>query len=202
MNRVGIMIDISHVDDSTFYQVMKLTTAPCIASHSSCRLFAPSVRRDMTDEMIKKMGENNGVIAVNFYNGFIDSTFANYQLKSRKEIEVRLNRKKIKPGDTLAKRLIAYYKKENPAPKVDIEKVVDHIDHIVKLIGIDHVAFGSDFDGVDGLLPEGLEDVSRYPNLIYHLLKRGYSESDIEKICYKNIWRVWSKVEEVAGAGK
>jgi len=83
-------------------------------------------------------------------------------------------------------------------PQVDIEKVVDHIDHVVRLIGIDHVAFGSDFDGVDGMLPKGLEDVSMYPNLIYHLLKRGYTETEIEKICYKNLWRVWNKVEEVA----
>ena len=177
MNRVGIIIDISHVDDSTFYQVMKLTKAPCIASHSSCRYFAPSVRRDMTDNMIKKLGENDGVIAVNFYTAFIDSTVANYQLKSR---------------------INSQYKKNHPVPVVDIERVVDHIDHVVKLIGVDHVGFGSDFDGVDGMLPKGLEDVSMYPNLIYHLLKRGYTDGDIEKICYKNIWRVWNKVEEVA----
>jgi len=181
MNRVGIMIDISHVDDSTFYQVMRLTKAPCIASHSSCRYFAPSVRRDMTDDMIRGLGKNNGVIAINFYTAFIDSAVANYQTKSR------LNSK---------------YKKEHPMPVVDIERVVDHIDHVVKLIGIDHVAFGSDFDGVDGMLPKGLEDVSMYPNLIYRLLKRGYTENDIEKICYKNIWRVWNKVEEVARNGK
>ena len=198
MNRIGIMIDISHVDDSTFFQVMRLTKAPCIASHSSCRYFAPTVRRDMTDDMINKMGENDGVIAVNFYTAFIDSAVANYQSKSRVQIEKLLKEKKIKPSDTLTKRIIARYKKEHPVPQVDIEKVVDHIDHVVRLIGIDHVAFGSDFDGVDGMLPKGLEDVSMYPNLIYHLLKRGYTETEIEKICYKNLWRVWNKVEEVA----
>ncbi|HEV8512744.1 MAG TPA: dipeptidase [Cyclobacteriaceae bacterium] len=198
MNRVGIMIDISHVDDSTFYQVMKLTKAPCIASHSSCRYFAPSVRRDMTDDMIKKLGENDGVIAVNFYTAFIDSAVANHQVKSKAQIDKLLKEKKLKQTDTIAKRISTEYKKEHPVPEVDIERVVDHIDHIVKLIGIDHVAFGSDFDGVDGMLPKGLEDVSMYPNLIYHLLKRGYTEEDIEKICYKNIWRVWNRVEEVA----
>jgi len=198
MNRVGIMIDISHVDDSTFYQVMRLTKAPCIASHSSCRYFAPSVRRDMTDDMIKKLGQNDGVIAVNFYTAFIDSAVANYQRKSRIQIEGLLKEKNLKPTDTLARRIITQYKQEHPAPEVDIERVVDHMDHIVKLIGIDHVAFGSDFDGVDGMLPNGLADVSMYPNLIYRLLKRGYAESDVEKICYKNIWRVWNKVEEVA----
>jgi len=198
MNRVGIMIDISHVDDSTFYQVMRLTKAPCIASHSSCRYFAPSVRRDMTDDMIRKLGENDGVIAINFYTAFIDSAVANYPSKSRVQIARLLKEKNLKQTDTLAKKIISQYKKAHPVPTVDIEKVVDHIDHIVKLIGIDHVAFGSDFDGVDGMLPKGLEDVSMYPNLIYHLLKRGYTESEIEKICYKNIWRVWNKIEEVA----
>ena len=198
MNRVGIMIDISHVDDSTFYQVIKLSKAPCIASHSSCRIYSPTTRRDMTDGMIRKMKKNEGVIAVNFYNGFIDSAFANYQSKSRRAVERLLTEKKLKPGDTASLRLIAAYKKQNPAPLVDIERVVDHIDHIVGLIGIDHVAFGSDFDGVDGLLPKGLEDVSMYPNLIYRLLKRGYTENDIEKICYKNLWRVWNKVEAIA----
>jgi membrane dipeptidase len=98
--------------------------------------------------------------------------------------------------------LISDYGKAHPDPIVDIERVVDHIDHIVKLIGIDHVAFGSDFDGVDEMLPKGLEDVSKYPNLIYHLLKRGYMESDIEKICYKNTFRVWNKVEELANQSK
>jgi membrane dipeptidase len=202
MNRVGIMVDISHVDDSTFYQVMKLAKAPCIASHSSCRVFSPTTRRDMTDDMIKKLGEHDGVVAVNFYTAFIDSTVANYQVRLRKEIEALLKEKKLTPKDTLTRTLIAQYRKDHPWPTVDIERVVDHIDHIKTLAGIDHVAFGSDFDGVDGMLPQGLTDASMYPNLIYHLLKRGYTESDIEKICYKNIFRVWNKVEEVAKNSK
>ena len=198
MNRVGIMVDISHVDDSTFYQVIKMAKAPCFASHSSCRYFAPSVRRDMTDDMIKKMGENDGVISVNFFTAFVDSTVANYLTASKAALDLALAEKKSPPSDSAMAGLMRTYREKNPMPKVDIEKIVDHIDHIVKLIGIDHVAFGSDFDGVMGMLPEGLEDVSKYPDLIYHLLKRGYTESDIEKICYKNTWRVWNKVEEVA----
>jgi len=200
LNRVGIMVDISHVDDSTFYQVIRLTKAPCIASHSACRYFAPSVRRDMTDEMIKQMGINGGVIAVNFYTAFIDSTVANHQSRAKIQIASLLKERNLKQTDSSAKKIIAQYKKAHPIPTVDIEKVIDHIDHIVELIGIDHVAFGSDFDGVDEMLPKGLEDVSMYPNLIYHLLKRGYTESEIEKICYKNIWRVWKRVEEVASS--
>jgi len=202
MNRVGIMVDISHVDDSTFYQVMKLSKAPCIASHSSCRYFSPTTRRDMTDDMIKKLGKNGGVIAVNFFTAFIDSSFANYMSKSRKDIDQLLKVKNLKRTDATAKTLIEKYKKENPAPVVDIEVVANHIDHIKQLIGIDHVAFGSDFDGVDGLLPKGLEDASKYPDLIYILLKRGYTVDDIEKICYKNFFRVWNKVEEVASKSK
>jgi membrane dipeptidase len=202
MNRVGIMVDISHVDDSTFYQVMKLSKAPCIASHSSCRYLAPSVRRDMTDDMIKKMGENGGVIQVNYFTAFIDSTVANYNSKKNKIVKTLLTEKKLKKDDPQAKLVEEQYKKDHPAPEVSIEVVANHIDHIKQLIGIDHVAIGSDFDGVSGELPNGLKDVSTYPNLIYTLLKRGYSESDIEKICYKNVWRVWNKVEDVAKESK
>lgn len=201
MNRVGIMVDISHVDDSTFYQVMKLTKAPCIASHSSCRYFAPTVRRDMTDDMIIKLGANKGVIQINFYTAFIDSALANYNKKKNlavKELLAKQTGKEKLDANAMEK----LYKKDHPAPEVSIEVVANHIDHVKQLIGIDHVAIGSDFDGVDGNLPTGLGDVSAYPNLIYTLLKRGYTEEDIEKICYKNVWRVWNKVEEVAKASK
>ncbi len=196
MNRVGIMVDISHVDDSTFYQVMKLTDIPCIASHSSCRAFAPTVRRDMTDDMIKLMKKNNGVILVNFYNAFLDSAVVNHSNKLKEKLNALLKEKKLTERDTAAKRLIEQFKKENPPKRTDIEMVANHIDRIKALAGIEHVGFGSDFDGVDGQLPVGLEDASKYPDLIYVLLKRGYTEEDIEKICYKNALRVWAAVEE------
>lgn len=170
MNRVGIMVDISHVDDQTFYQVMELSKAPAIASHSSCRKFSPNATRDMTDDMIKKLGEKDGVIMINFYTSFLDST------------AMRLNGK---------------FDAAHPNP-TNIETVVKHIDNVVKVAGIDHVGIGSDFDGVSGSLPVGLEDVSTYPDLISALLKRGYTEADIEKICYKNAFRVWNKVIEVS----
>ena len=200
MNRVGIMVDISHVDDSTFYQVMKLTKVPCIASHSSCRHFAPTVKRDMTDDMIKKLGENGGVMHINFYNAFLDSTVVNQNNRNKEKLRTLLAEKGLLSTDSLAKPLIEQFKKDNPSLNTDVEMVVNHIDHVVKLAGIDHVGIGSDFDGVDGELPTGLEDVSCYPNLLYALLKRGYSESDIEKICYLNTRRVWNKVIEVAQA--
>jgi membrane dipeptidase len=198
MNRLGIMVDISHVDDSTFYQVMKISKAPCIASHSSCRIFSPTMKRDMTDDMIKKLGENDGVVQINYYNFFLDSTVVNQDLADRKKLDVLLQEKGLTLENPEASTIIDQFKKDNPPGRSTIEMVANHIDHVVKLAGIDHVAFGSDYDGVNGQLPTGLEDVSTYPNLIYTLLKRGYTEEDIEKICYKNIWRVWNKVEQVA----
>lgn len=198
MNRLGIMVDISHVDDSTFYQVMKRTKAPCIASHSSCRAFAPTVKRDMTDDMIKKLGENGGVMMINFYNAFLDSGVVNKNKINREKLNALLIEKGLNLTDTLAKPVIEQFKKDNPSSKTDIEMVANHIDHVVKIAGIDHVGIGSDFDGVDGDLPTGLEDASCFPNLIYVLLKRGYTEEDIAKVCYKNVWRVWSEVEKVA----
>lgn len=201
MNRVGIMVDISHVDDTTFYQVMKLTKAPCIASHSSCRAFAPTVRRDMTDEMIKVLGKNDGVMMINFYNAFLDSAVVNQNVKNKKKLSALLNAKGLQSTDSAAKPIIEQFSKENPPLKSDVEMVANHIDHVVKLAGIDHVGIGSDYDGVEGETPTGLEDVSKYPNLIYTLLKRGYTEEDIAKICYENIWRVWNKVERVSKGG-
>lgn len=193
MNRIGMMIDISHVDDSTFYQVMKLTKAPCIASHSSARFFAPTVRRDMTDDMIKKLGENGGVIDINFYTAFLSNDVA----RQNKKIDSLLASKGLKSSDSLAKPVTEQFKKENPIPPTDVETVANHIDRAVELAGIDHVGLGSDYDGVGGVdnLPDGLKDVSQYPNLIYELLKRRYTESDIEKICSGNFLRVWREVE-------
>jgi membrane dipeptidase len=156
----------------------------------------------MTDDMIKKLGENDGVIQVNFYTAFIDSALANYNAKANRTMKKIIAERKLKKDDPEAKKLEEQYRKENPPPTVDIEVVANHIDHIKQLIGVGHVAFGSDFDGVDGNLPVGLEDVSAYPNLIYTLLRRGYTDDEIEKICYKNVWRVWNKVEEVAKASK
>lgn len=199
MNRVGIMVDISHVDDSTFYQVMKLTKVPCIASHSSCRYFAPTVRRDMTDDMIREMGKHGGVIDVNFYNAFLSGDFS----QQSKKLDSMLNARGLTATDSLGKIAIDQFKKENPIPATDVQTVANHIDRIVQLAGIDHVGLGSDYDGVGGVenLPDGLKDVSQYPNLIYELLKRGYTESDIEKICSGNMFRVWRKVAEAAKKG-
>ncbi len=198
MNRVGIMIDVSHISDSTFWQVMELSRAPCIASHSSCRKFTPGFERNMNDEMIKRMGEKGGVIQINFGTDFLDGEMSKRNDKMREELNKLLEKEGMKHSDANAQPLIQQFAKDHPTLYADVQTVANHIGHVVKLAGIDHVAFGSDFDGVGDSLPTGLKDVSQYPNLIYELLKRGYSEEDIEKMCYKNVWRVWKEVERVA----
>lgn len=198
MNRVGIMIDISHVSDETFFDVMELTQAPVIASHSSCRKFTPGFERNMSDEMIRALGKNGGVMQINFGSSFLDGEIQAGFNKMRSELRSLLSEKGLNSDDEEAKKVIADYQKANPTLYADVELVADHIDHVVKLAGIDHVGLGSDFDGVGDSLPTGLKDVSQYPNLIYVLLKRGYSEEDIEKICYKNLFRVWKQVEQLS----
>ncbi len=198
MNRVGIMVDISHVSDNAFYDVLALTDVPVIASHSSARKFVPGFERNMDDDMIRKMGEKGGVIMINFGSTFIDGEIAEIRTKQREEMTQLMKDNGLSFGDDGADAIIEEYQKNNPSFYADIEKVADHIDLVVELAGIDHVGFGSDYDGVGDSLPTGLKDVATYPNLLYILLKRGYTDEDIEKICYKNLWRVWTEVERVA----
>lgn len=199
MNRVGIMVDISHVSDSTFYDVLKITKAPVIASHSSLRYFTPGWQRNMADDMVKALKGNGGVIQINFGSTFLDSAVSKANDENRKKLQALLKEKGLGMRDSLAKPIIEEFRKENPSLYADVKTVADHIDRVVELAGIDHVGIGSDYDGVGDSLPTGLKDVSQYPNLIYELLHRGYSPEDIEKICYKNVWRVWNKVIEVSG---
>jgi membrane dipeptidase len=198
MNRVGIMVDISHVSDSTFYDVMKITKAPCIASHSSCRYFTPGFQRNMNDDMIKALAKNGGVIQINFGASFLDSV-ARRNDALRDSLEKILQEKKLTSADKDAQPIIDQFARDHKELFSDVERVADHIDHVVKLAGIDHVGIGSDYDGVGDSLPVGLKDVSQYPNLIYVLLKRGYTPADIEKICSGNVFRVWNQVIAVAG---
>ncbi len=199
MNRVGIMVDISHVSDSAFYDVMKLTKVPVIASHSSCRFFTPGFQRNMSDDMLKALKENGGVIQINFGSTFLDSTVAKQNDENRDKLQKILKEKNLNRRDSLAKPVIEQFQKDNPSLFADVETVANHIDRVVQFAGIDHVGLGSDYDGVGDSLPTGLKDVSQYPNLIFVLLKRGYSPEDIEKICSKNVFRVWNRVIEAAG---
>jgi len=191
MNRLGILVDISHVSDSAFYQVIDITKAPLVATHSSCRHFTPGFERNMSDGMIRKLAEKGGVIQINFGTYFINGE---HQQKMSKAWD-KIDRSKMSTEERAA--YIETYMKENDVPLGHVTEVADHIDHVVKLVGIDHVGIGSDYDGVNNL-PEGLSDVSMYPNLIRILLERGYTEDDIQKIWSGNFLRVWKEAEEVA----
>lgn len=195
MNRVGIMVDLSHVSDNTFRDALAVTKVPVIASHSSVRKFTPGFERNMSDELIQAMAKNGGVMMINFGGSFIDSAYAAGSAKVREHIVNWLAENNLSRSDSVAQAYISEYTAaNNPFPTV--QKVADHIDHVKNLVGIDYVGLGSDFDGVGDSLPTGLKDVSMFPNLIAELLKRGYSKEDIEKICYKNIFRVWKAVED------
>lgn len=197
MNRVGIMVDISHVSDSAFYDALKITKAPVIASHSSCRYFTPGFQRNMSDDMIKALGKNGGVIQINFGASFLDSV-ARTNSKLLDSLETILGDKKLTSRDAEAQPIIDQFVKNHNELFSDVEKVADHIDHVKALAGIDHIGIGSDYDGVGDSLPVGLKDVSQYPNLIFVLLKRGYTPQEIEKICYTNVQRVWNEVIKVS----
>lgn len=192
MNRVGIMVDVSHISDMAFYDVMKITQVPVIASHSSARAFTPDWERNMSDEMLKVLKENGGVIMVNFGSTFLDPNLGDYRTEAKAKLKEKLEAKGLsgKELDEAVNKVVF----QDIKAYSDVKRVADHIDHIVKVAGIDHVGLGSDFDGVGENLPVGLKDVSHYPNLIEELLKRGYSDTDIEKICSGNAFRVWSKV--------
>jgi membrane dipeptidase len=194
MNVLGMMVDITHVSDEAFYQAIELSRAPVIASHSSCRHFTPGWERNMSDDMIKRLAQNGGVIQINFGSSFLDdeirqAEFALWQY---------LQESKINLGTPEGREKALKFREERGIGYADVTDVVAHIDHVVQLVGVDHVGFGSDFDGVGPTTPTGLKDVSYYPNLIHELLKKGYSEEDIEKICSGNLLRVWSEVERVA----
>ena len=197
MNRVGIMVDISHVTDEVINQVLDMTDVPVIASHSSCRYFTPGWERNMGDNEIRRLKDNGGVIQINYGSSFVTQASQDKRAANAEKIKVYAEENGLSSDDEALKIYAKKVNEENPM-YADVTEVIDHFDRVVELAGIDHVAIGSDYDGVGDSLPYGLKDVASYPNLIYHLLKRGYSEEDIEKICYKNIWRVWSAVEEAA----
>ena len=206
MNRIGMIIDISHVSDDAFWDVMEISTAPAIASHSSARHFTPGFERNMNDEMIKKLAENDGIIMINFGSAFLTADANKYNSKRNETWEKLQNNNDQEiidiygsdNGDTRDK-FNETYAKLNPYPYATLEQTLDHFDHIVQLTGsINHVGIGSDYDGVGNTLPIGLKDVSMYPNLVEGLLKRNYTESDIKKILGENLLRVWRSIENKA----
>ena len=197
MNRLGIMVDISHVSDAAFDDVMEVTAAPVIASHSSAQHFTPAFERNLDDARIERLAQGGGVLMINFGSSFLSET---YRLADDAADEHMKTVAAERGWATTDADYIAYkaaYRSEHVG-YADLSDVVDHIDYVVQLFGVDHVGLGSDFDGVGDSLPTGLKDVSMYPNLIDALSKRGYSEEDIRKILGENALRVWSEVEQIA----
>jgi membrane dipeptidase len=201
MNRLGMIVDISHVSDKTFYDVLATSKAPVFASHSSCRAIC-NAARNMTDDMIRDLAKNGGVIQINFHVGFLSQEFRDFENAHpdvEKEISAEVQKRcgdneacKLVAGDAIVRESMEAGK----LPKVDWTKIVEHIDHAVKIGGIAHVGLGSDFDGA--VMPLGMPDVSHLPQITDALLKKGYSEADVRKILGDNTLRVLSEVERVS----
>jgi membrane dipeptidase len=201
MNRTGMLVDISHVSDKTFYDALEVSKAPLIASHSSCRALCNHVR-DMTDDMIKALAAKGGVIQINYEKSFIDQAYKDASDKLSGGVVALVDQLKKKCGDDeacIGKTMAEQEKQaiaEGKLPHVSWERIIDHIDHVVKLVGPDHVGLGSDFDGAS--MPEGMEDCSKLPKITEALLRKGYSEDDIRKILGGNTLRVMAAAEQVS----
>ncbi|MBT8086734.1 MAG: dipeptidase [Gammaproteobacteria bacterium] len=203
MNRLGIMVDVSHVSDDAFWQIMDISAVPAIASHSSARHFTPGFERNMSDDMIRTLAAKGGVVQINFGSGFIaERTQKYYEQRSEDREKFALEHPELSETEIYEQHSAQYAIDNGPMPLASLSDVLDHFDHVVKLAGVDHVGIGSDYDGVGDSLPEGLKDVSSYPNLVQGLLQRGYSEPDIKKILGENLLRVWQQVEDFAAAAQ
>ena len=203
MNRLGMMVDISHVSDKTFYDALEVSKAPMIASHSSCRAIC-DVPRNMTDQMMKDLASKGGVVQINYHVGFLSQEFRDAE-KASPEINKAIGEEVLKRcGDNEAcqllegDRLTREYVEQGKLPRVDWTKIIEHIDHAVKVAGVDHVGLGSDFDGAN--MPYGMEDATKLPKITEALLKKGYSEGDVKKILGENTLRVMAEVERISRA--
>jgi membrane dipeptidase len=201
MNRQGMMVDISHVSDRTFYDALELSKAPLIASHSSCRALC-NHPRNMSDEMIQALAAKGGVIQINYEKSFIDQAYKDASEKQSGSVVEQISElaKMCKDDENCIMRerakIQAKLTAEGKLPHVSWERIVDHIDHAVKLVGADHVGLGSDFDGAD--MPEGMEDCSKLPKITEALIRKGYSDADIRKILGENTLRVMEAAEWVS----
>ena len=195
MNRVGIMVDVAHVSDDVIRQVLELSPVPVIASHSACRHFTPGFERNLSDELLRGIAAQGGVVMINFGTAFLTQAANEHAMAQKKAVDAFIAERGPSVTKADVKPFIDAYVAAHPLPRAHVEDVADHIDHVVKLVGIEHVGLGSDFDGVGPTTPIGLEDVSQYPNLFRILLERGYSEADLEKLASGNVFRVWRAVE-------
>lgn len=184
MNRVGIMVDVSHLSDDAIWDVLEVAKKPLIATHSACRHFTPGMERNLSDSLIIAIARTKGVVQVPFSHYFLSTRARDVFQKANKDLKDKGLKEDSPEGR-------AFIRAELARANITARDVADHIDHIRNLVGIDYVGLGGDFDGVGLALPPDLADVSMYPNLIAELLLRGYSESDIRKVCYENVLRVW-----------
>jgi membrane dipeptidase len=202
MNRLGMMVDISHVADKTFWDAITMTKAPVIASHSSARALV-NAPRNMTDDMLKAVAKNGGVVQVNFFNGFIDENFRKAEEAQRPDQEAA--RQKYMAQMKSEGKEVNYIELDRierefiaKIPRPPLKSLIDHIDHIAKMAGVDHVGLGSDFDGVSGATPQGIDSAADLPKITQALVDRGYSGEDIHKILGGNLMRVFHEVERVS----
>ena len=198
MNRIGMLVDISHVSDETMSDVLDVSQAPVIASHSSARALGDRPR-NIPDDLLKRIARNGGVVMVNFSPGFIDKNVITATSERTERLKPQMDELAAKYKDDPV-RLAEERRKvlaANPLPSTPLSVLIDHFDHIARVAGIDHVGIGSDFDGVPSL-PTDMEDISKLPNITYELLKRGYSEQDIRKILGGNFMRVFARAERFA----
>ena len=179
MNKVGIMVDISHVNDEAFYQAIEISQVPVIASHSSLRYFTPGFERNVDDAMLSKLAEKGGVIQINFGSSFISKRPRDYLVKMNSFLESRLGQNLEEVSEQDIRETRSEFIANNPYPYASLDEVLDHFDRVVQLVGIDHIGIGSDYDGVGDTLPIGLKDVSTYPAFIQGLLGRGYSRKAV-----------------------
>lgn len=193
LNRLGVLVDISHVSDKTFWDALAISRAPLIASHSSCRSLCDNPR-NMTDEMIKAMAANGGVIQINYHIEFLDTKASEYFKKAEPLYRQLAEKLGPKADPAILKQEVA--RQVGLAPKISWERIIDHIEYALKLVGADHVGLGSDFDGA--VMPEGMEDVSHLPQITEALLRKGHSASDIRKILGGNLLRVLAQAERIS----
>jgi membrane dipeptidase len=202
MNRLGIMVDVSHISDAAFDDVMAVTQAPVIASHSSLRHFTPGFERNLSDDMVRRIADNGGVVQINFGSSFLRDDARNQGNEARAAFAELMKERGLERGtpetQAAADAFREEWRRDHPQIFADLSDVADHIDRAVRIAGVDHVGFGSDFDGVGDSLPTGLKDVSQYPNLLRILLERGYSEADVTQMAGGNVMRVWRQVEAKA----
>ena len=191
MNRLGVMVDVSHLSDDAFWQVLELSRVPVIASHSSARHFTPGWERNMSDEMIRAMAARGGVIMINFGSSFVSDEARQWYDMMAETRKAWLEENNYDEHGPERSEFNKRYREEHPFPYADMDDVIRHFTHVIELVGIDHVGIGSDFDGVGDSLPEGMKDVSFYPNLLEGLLELEYPVADVEKVMNGNLLRVW-----------